>query len=93
MDPVSPAVVSFNTLDLAAHKILPQIVMARYPQLEAPLAAVSWASDPGLGLTFVFPALFAARREVGARFLGSLVTSTWLCHLLKWGLREDRPYW
>ena len=54
---------------------------------------MSWASDPGLGLTFVFPALFAARREVGARFLGSLVTSTWLCHLLKWGLREDRPYW
>ena len=91
MDPVSPAVVSFNKLDLP--KSYSQDIAARYPQLEAPLAAVSWASDPGLGLTFVFPALFAARREVGARFLGSLVTSTWLCHLLKWGLREDRPYW
>ena len=64
-----------------------------FPWLGPPLSLLSCLGEPRLSFLIIFPLLVSVRREVGVRYLASLMVSQWLGMVLKWLIQGDRPYW
>ena len=61
--------------------------------LGPPLSPLSCLGEPMLSFLIIFPLLVSMKREVGVRYLASLMVSQWVGMVLKWMIQGDRPYW
>lgn len=57
------------------------------------LFSVSHLADPGYAFSIMFPILSASNTLIAADVLMVSVMAEWCNAILKWILREDRPYW
>uniref|UniRef100_A0A1B6E689 Glucose-6-phosphatase n=1 Tax=Clastoptera arizonana TaxID=38151 RepID=A0A1B6E689_9HEMI len=55
--------------------------------------AITKVSDPAYAISILFPVAASVNTSLGADILVTTIVAEWINTLLKWVLREDRPYW
>lgn len=60
---------------------------------ESALLTISHLADPGYAFSIIFPIISASSTLVASDILMVSVIAEWSNGVLKWIIREDRPYW
>ena len=63
------------------------------PWLGPPLSLLSCLGEPMLSFLIIFPLFVSVKRQVGVRYMASLMVSQWVGMVLKLLMKGDRPYW